>query len=379
VKKEKKKRKKEKKLSFFFDYLMDCQMKKVPWANWEEWQACWELLQTSPLKALETLEIWNHVQPLPVRVESTRVLLRCLQDLTKSGNPQEFSTLKSETSRLALSMAIVRCTNLIIDTYNDCKFARSVSQTAKSINLPEFIVDLRHDATHSTLPSGFLLSKAFQALITWLFENYWAKQAEVLTSKKNGKVLNDIEKFEKRARTVSEHITLVKFSEGLFNEKIIFKEKTGKTVAKLRWNMNEDAWAMLFLAIRGKNNFFPEAVMQGVFALLQEKEISSEQAKVAVQEILALAGNVKIHYSTFVKFLMRMQNEDREAFETVKVLIEHSAFDDDCFDIVKKMHDFTVFSERKADTCEILQLPMKRWRDLKTWTARPIGSYSVFT
>lgn len=358
---------------------MDSQIKKVPWANWEEWLDCWELLKSSPSQALEILEVWSHIQQLPVRVEATRILLRCLQDLTPTGSTHEVASIKSETSRLALSMAVVRCTNLIIDTYNDCKFARSVGQTAKSIKLPEFIVDLRHDATHSSLPSSFLLSKAFAALFAWLLDNYWEKQAEVLASSKCEKILSDIERFEKRAKNISDHYSLAKFAEGLFADRVVFKERTGKYVAELRWKMDDDSWAMLFLGIRAKNQKFPESTLQGVLALAKEGKISYEQGKVAVQEIIALAGSVRVSYTPAVKHLMRMQNEDQNAYKTVKILLESQAFDQETSEIVQKMHNVTIFSNSTSEPCEILQLPMKRWRSLQSWSTRPIGSYSVFT
>lgn len=352
--------------------------KKVPWADWDEWKSCWVLLQTSPLEGLKTLEIWSHTDCLPVRVECTRLLLSCLKDLTKTGNPMELQFVKSEVSRLAMSMAIVRCTNLIIDTFNDCKFARSVAQTAKSINLPEFIVDLRHDATHSTLPSSFLIAKAAEYLLSWLFTNYWAKQAEHLLAKTE-KVLNDIDRFEKRAKTLNENYTLAKFAENLFVDKIVFKGKTGKTVAELRWKMKDDTWALLFLSVKAKNPQFPACVMQGLLQLLKEKKISSEQAKMNIEEIITLASPLKISYTTAVKSLVQAQNDEKLAFEIVKLLLDQNVFDPEIHEIVQKTHNVAVFADQSAEVCEIVQLPMKRWRDLQTWTQRPLGTYSVFS
>lgn len=352
--------------------------KKVPWADWEEWKSCWELLQTSPLQALSVLEIWSHTDCLPVRIECTRVLLTCLKECTKTGNPMELQFIKSEVHRLALSMAIVRCTNLIIDTFNDCKFARSVSQTAKSIDLPEFIVDLRHDATHSTLPSSFLIAKAVQYLLDWLFDNYWHKQAQHLTNKTE-KILNDIDKFEKRAKTTTENYTLAKFAENLFNDNIVFKGKTGINVAELRWKMKDDSWALLFLSVKAKNPQFPASVLQGVLQLMRDKKISAEQAKMSVEEIVTLASPLKISYTNSVKNLVRVQNEDKLAFDIVKILLEQQVFESSIQDIVRKTHDAAIFSEQSGEVCEIVELPIKRWRNLQTWTQRPIGAYSFFS
>ena len=82
-----------------------------------------------------------------------------------SPNPSDLQALQGEVPRLAVSMVITRCVNQIIDLYNDGKFKRSVSLTARSIKLPEFLVDLRHDSTHSILPNMYLLAKGLQELL----------------------------------------------------------------------------------------------------------------------------------------------------------------------------------------------------------------------
>ena len=54
-------------------------------------------------------------------------------------------------------------------------FARSVQAIADEIELPSWLVDLRHDATHSSLPSLAMLETGVNVALHWLKENYWDK------------------------------------------------------------------------------------------------------------------------------------------------------------------------------------------------------------
>ncbi|OMJ70471.1 hypothetical protein SteCoe_31544 [Stentor coeruleus] len=352
--------------------------KKVPWKDWEEWRKCWKLLKESPFDALELLNMWAISEPLPVRIECTRTIFSCLKELTNNPNPASLLTLKGEVPKLAISMVITRCTNLIMDLYNDCKYARSVSNTARSIKYPDFLVDLRHDATHSSLPSMFLLSKAINALINWLYEEYWSKQNNHLIEKTE-KVLQDIEKFEKRARVTQETYTLAKFAEGLFNQKIeCHKTRIGRIIAELRWKMNDEAWALMFLQLNSKNKKFAENVLQGVFWLLKYEKINATKAKSSVEEILTLYSSPKLSYTPWVKNLLLLQNSDIVAFEIVSMLISHNGFDESIMKTIVQVHEATVFSNSKNEILEISDIEVKKWRKLGTWCPRPIGSSSVY-
>ena len=109
---------------------------------------------------------------MPVRIDCTRLILKSLKELTNTSNPSCLLSLTGEIPRLALSMSVTRCVNFLIDLQNNSKYARSVSITARAIKLPEYLVDLRHDATHGSLPDLFLLAKGIQELLNWLYEEY---------------------------------------------------------------------------------------------------------------------------------------------------------------------------------------------------------------
>jgi len=61
------------------------------------------------------------------------------------------------------SMAIVRFVNGLVDSKQMGAYAQSIRKLAYAIDLPAFFVDLRHEATHSMLPSiSYLRTSAIQ-------------------------------------------------------------------------------------------------------------------------------------------------------------------------------------------------------------------------
>lgn len=71
------------------------------------------------------------------------------------------------------SMCLVRAVNLLTDLEQNGKFVKSVNSSAGEIGLPGYLVDLRHDATHSELPGAFILSNGMRDLLLWLISDYW--------------------------------------------------------------------------------------------------------------------------------------------------------------------------------------------------------------
>ena len=59
------------------------------------------------------------------------------------------------------------------------KFARSVQSIADEIGLPDWLVDLRHEATHASLPSMETLQCGLRASLSWLQSEYWEAQINV--------------------------------------------------------------------------------------------------------------------------------------------------------------------------------------------------------
>ena len=79
--------------------------------------------------------------------------------------------------RLALSMALVRFVNGFVDSKQGGQFALPVAMLAEQMGMPAAFVDLRHEATHSDLPSLPLLASAAQHALEWLRARYWESTA----------------------------------------------------------------------------------------------------------------------------------------------------------------------------------------------------------
>jgi hypothetical protein len=85
--------------------------------------------------------------------------------------------------RLAYGMALVRLVNGIVEPEQRTKtYASSVADTAERLGLPRWFVDIRHDATHTNLPSLSTLRMAAETALGWLMSHYWDRQAEHLDS-----------------------------------------------------------------------------------------------------------------------------------------------------------------------------------------------------
>jgi len=109
---------------------------------------------------------------MPVKIELTRNTLSTLNHITGS---LDFSVgiPDTEPNRMLASMCIVRAVNLLTDLEQNGKFVKSVNSAATEMGLPGYLVDVRHDATHSELPGAFILSHGLRDLFGWLLLDYW--------------------------------------------------------------------------------------------------------------------------------------------------------------------------------------------------------------
>lgn len=88
----------------------------------------------------------------------------------------EPSTRSEIECRLMYSMAVVRAINGLVDTGQQGVYADSVASIANRMDLPSWLVELRHDSTHNALPSISVLQAASSLLLSWYYTNYWQKQ-----------------------------------------------------------------------------------------------------------------------------------------------------------------------------------------------------------
>ncbi|RKP32043.1 Las1-domain-containing protein [Metschnikowia bicuspidata] len=77
--------------------------------------------------------------------------------------------------RAAYSMVLVRFVNGLLDPFQQGTYAAPLADIAKKIDLPYAFVEVRHSATHNTLPSLEMLREVADWALRWLWENYWLK------------------------------------------------------------------------------------------------------------------------------------------------------------------------------------------------------------
>uniref|UniRef100_A0A7S3D9J9 Uncharacterized protein n=1 Tax=Palpitomonas bilix TaxID=652834 RepID=A0A7S3D9J9_9EUKA len=119
--------------------------------------------------ALHQISVWERRGHVPLSVEVTGALLRTRSSLRR-GETNEFE------ARLSLSMAILRLVNGVTEPMQQGRHSLSVAGLAGKIGLPRLLVDVRHDATHQTLPSLQMLELATDRALEWMWESYWCAQ-----------------------------------------------------------------------------------------------------------------------------------------------------------------------------------------------------------
>lgn len=151
----------------------------VPWYDTNEWHRAHKAIysENSRLQdALNLLLLWKARSPsLPSGIESTLSLLQVhVQDLNRQDDVAQDQIL-----RLAYSSAIMRFVNHMLDSA--AARGASLYQAAKNSDIPDWVIDLRHDTAHSNiLPSISLLRNACEISLQWLKVNYWDKYTEYI-------------------------------------------------------------------------------------------------------------------------------------------------------------------------------------------------------
>lgn len=146
----------------------------VAWINKAEWDQVLDYLYSKDPAlqrfALQRISAWRgrYGHSTPVAVDCTADLVRC-QVLDRSGK------LHGDDLVLLYGAALVRFVNLITERQQGRK-ARPLRQLAGKLNIPEWVVDLRHDFTHKKLPTLKWCRKGCKVVLDWLQQEYWSRQ-----------------------------------------------------------------------------------------------------------------------------------------------------------------------------------------------------------
>ncbi|XP_049623365.1 ribosomal biogenesis protein LAS1L [Suncus etruscus] len=148
----------------------------VAWLNRAEWDQVTVYLFCDDHKlqryALNRITVWRSRlgNELPLAVASTADLVRCkLMDVTGG--------LGTDELRLLYGMALVRFVNLISE--RKTKFAKlPLRFLAQEVNIPDWIVQLRHELTHKKMPHINDCRRGCYFVLDWLQKTYWYRQLE---------------------------------------------------------------------------------------------------------------------------------------------------------------------------------------------------------
>lgn len=166
---------------------MATEARVVCWQNREEWLYVYRALYNFDdpeiqRKGVDRVAAWKSrsAGKLPLAIECTANLVSSRLALN--------NVVDEIQGRLTLAMAIVRFVNGMVDQVQKGKFARSVQSIAGEIGLPDWLVDLRHEATHASLPSMETLQNGLHVSLCWLQEEYW--EAQIKTHEENEQKLS---------------------------------------------------------------------------------------------------------------------------------------------------------------------------------------------
>lgn len=146
----------------------------VAWINKAEWDQVMDQLYSKDPSlqrfALNRISAWKarYASSSPVAVDCTADLVRC-QVLDRAGQ------LDADDLVLLYGAALVRFVNLITERQQG-KIARPLRQLAGKLNIPEWVVNLRHDFTHRRLPTLKWCRKGCKVVLEWLQQEYWSRQ-----------------------------------------------------------------------------------------------------------------------------------------------------------------------------------------------------------
>ena len=141
------------------------------WRTPEEWETVYEQLYSSDRslqeQGLRSIKLWSaRTDRLPLSIECTGELLQATHE-----------TGSRDTVLAAYSLAVIRFVNGQIDKAQSGMFARSVASVAVDIGIPDWMIDIRHDATHKGIPGLEELRRAARQALSWLEERYWRPQS----------------------------------------------------------------------------------------------------------------------------------------------------------------------------------------------------------
>lgn len=149
-----------------------------PWFDRQEVSEVLEGLYSDDLNrqklAVSRVEVWEAraLSRLPLAAETTSALVKANIDYQSAEKPVGNNIILREK----YSMAIIRFVNLFTERNQQKAHALPVHVVASRLGVPAWIVDIRHSASHDSLPSLAELRAAAHWCLQWLKSEFWEVQ-----------------------------------------------------------------------------------------------------------------------------------------------------------------------------------------------------------
>lgn len=155
----------------------------VPWKNRQEFELVYKDLynedETCQRNAINRIATWKSRVgiKLSVAIESSATMQQVLLD---GSDAKAFGLLTAREDQLkaSSSLALIRFVNHVTEKAQTKATAQPVHLIAREFGIPEWIVRLRHEATHGALPCLDVLMTGVQWASNYLKENFWRQQLE---------------------------------------------------------------------------------------------------------------------------------------------------------------------------------------------------------
>ena len=156
-----------------------------------------------PLELPHAIDTMSHLSELVLRDYYVNVFAAThsnFQDMCEL----PFRAIGCMELRLAYSAAIIRGVNGLTDAILNPNHSQSVHSLAFKLGLPNWLVNIRHDASHNELPSLACLRSCATTLLEWINTKYYYQMKVNLEEKFNHavKILRRYEEYAKRSEWV---------------------------------------------------------------------------------------------------------------------------------------------------------------------------------
>ncbi|KAJ3360202.1 Ribosomal biogenesis protein las1l [Allomyces javanicus] len=165
----------------------------IPWVDDNEWDNVHQWLYahdpSDRQRGVERVQAWMSRGRVPHSIQATA-------NMVEIALRHDAGALTESELRALYSLAVIRFINGNVDSSQRRHYAQSVSTLANELSIPLWLVDLRHQATHDTLPALVVLMQARETILAWLRDHYWLRQRNVLADTRN-ELLDHLKVFRK--------------------------------------------------------------------------------------------------------------------------------------------------------------------------------------